>query len=169
VRLGNPVVPRFLATAVGVRSAAVRNADDSDRSSAFDDQSDLYADLSGPGSIIAGAIEPPALTRKSCAPNAAAWVNDACVLTSTFVKAAAGQHTWSPLAIDNLLRHSLNTDTIGATVGRTAWTADAISAIQPHLAPATIQSARRDHRERKKPVLMKPPRRRREGNDLCPT
>jgi hypothetical protein len=41
VRLGNPVVPRFLATAVGVRSAAVRNADDSDRSSAFDDQSDL--------------------------------------------------------------------------------------------------------------------------------
>jgi hypothetical protein len=77
-------------------------------------------DLSGPGSIIAGAIEPPALTRKSCAPNAAAWTNDARVLTSTFAKAAAGQRTWSPLAIDNLLRHSLNTDTIGATVGRTA-------------------------------------------------
>ena len=116
MRLGNPVVPRFLAAAVGVGSAAVLNAYDSLRSSAFDDQSDLYADLSNPGSIIATAIEPPALTRKSCAPYAAAWANDACVLTSTFVKAAAGQYTWSPFSIDNLLRHSLNADAMGAII-----------------------------------------------------
>jgi len=148
VRLANPVVPRFLATAVGVGSAAVRNADDSVRNSAFDDESDLYADLSGAlDSIIAASIEPSALTRKSCAPNAAAWTNDACLITSTFAKTAAGQRSWSP-SIDNLLRHSLNTDAIGAivTVGNGFWTADAISAIQPNLAPAIIQSARRTSR-----------------------
>jgi hypothetical protein len=118
VRLGNPVVPRYVATAVDVGSAAVRNAGDTVRSSA--DQWDLYAELSGPGSIIAGAIEAPALTSKSCASSAAAWANDACVLTSTFAEAAAGQHTRSPLAIDNLLRHSPNNNAIGASAGGSA-------------------------------------------------
>ena len=122
MRLSVPMVPKLLTTAAGVGSAAARISDDSIRSSALDDKSGLYVGLNGPASVIAGAIAQPALTRKSCAPNAAAWAGDAYVLTSTFAEAAAAQDTWSFLALDDLLHHFLKSGAIGAipAVPRTA-------------------------------------------------
>jgi hypothetical protein len=116
VRLGVPIVPRLQAAAVGFDSAAARISNDSVRSSTLDDQSDLAAILNGPGSITAGAIGPPASTRKSCAPNAVAWANDTCVLTSTCAEPAAGQGRGALLTVDDLLLHSRNGDATGALV-----------------------------------------------------
>ena len=117
MRLGVPIVPKLqAAAAVGFDSAAARISNDSVRSSALDDQSDLYAILNGPGSIAAGAIGPPALTRTSCAPNAVAWANDTCVLTSTCAEPAAGQGRGALLTDDDLFRHSRNADATGALV-----------------------------------------------------
>lgn len=117
MRLGVPIVPRLqAAAAVGFDSAAARISNDSVRSSALDDQSDLYAILNGPGSITAGAIGPPALTRTSCAPNVVAWANDTCALTSTCEEPAAGQGRGAFLTVDDLFRHSRNAGATGAFV-----------------------------------------------------
>ena len=137
MRLGVPIVPRLqAAAAVGFDSAAARISNDSVRSSALDDQSNLYAILNGPGSITAGAIGPPALTRKSCAPNAVAWANDTCVLTSTCAEPAAGQGRGALLTVDDLLLHSRNGDATGAIVCR------AMAATTAH-APANATRERR--------------------------
>jgi hypothetical protein len=117
VRLGVPIVPRLqAAAAVGFDAAAARTSNDSVRSSALDDQSDLYAILNGPGSITAGAIGPPALTRASCSANAVAWANDTCVLTSTCAEPAAGRGRGALFTVDDLFRHSRNADATGALV-----------------------------------------------------
>jgi hypothetical protein len=141
------MVPKLLTTAVGVGSAAARISNDSVRSSALDDQSGLYVGLNGPASVIAGAIAQPALTRKSCAPNAAAWAGDAYVLTSTFAEAAVAQDTWSFLTLDDLLHHFLvrchRRDPSCSANGFETPTPSAQHS-QPK-APATIHSARRCH------------------------
>jgi hypothetical protein len=164
VRLGVPMVPRLLTTAVGVASAAARISSDSVRSSALDDQSGLFVGLNGPASVIAGAIAQPALTRKSCAPNAA-WAGDAYVLTSTYAEAAAAQDTRSFLALDDLLHHFLNSDAIGAilAVPRTALKRPRYPPnTASHGRPPSIPPADAIRERRRKLVLMKRPRRRRE-------
>ena len=136
MRLGVPIVPRLqAAAAVGFDSAAARISNDSVRSSALDDQSNLYAILNGPGSITAGAIGPPALTKKSCAPNAVAWANDTCVLTSTSAE-LAGHGRGALLTDDDLFRRSRNADATGALVCR------AMAATTAH-APAKAPRERR--------------------------
>jgi hypothetical protein len=107
------MIPRLRATAVRVDSAAARISNDSVRGNALDNQSNLYAVLTDPASITAGATRSPALARKSCAPSAGSWANHTYVLTSTFAEPAAGQPRDPLLTVDNLL---LNTDAKGALV-----------------------------------------------------
>jgi hypothetical protein len=159
------MVPKLLTTAVGVGSAAARISNDSVRSSALDDQSGLYVGLNGPASVIAGAIAQPALTRKSCASNAAAWAGDTYVLTSTFAEAAVAQDTWSFLTLDDLLHHFLNSDAIGAilAVPRTALKRPRHPPnTASHGRPPSIPPADAIRERRRKLVPMKRPRRRRE-------
>jgi hypothetical protein len=161
------MAPKLRATAVGVDSAAARISNDSVRTNALDHQSNLYAVLNGPGSITAGAIGPPALTRKSCAPSAAAWANHTHLLTTTFAEPAAGQGRGPLLTVDNLL---LNTDATGALVAVEETALDSPGHQLQGYSGNDNHCARRYHaRAAKEMGIDKATKTTKGGNDLCLT
>jgi branched-chain amino acid transport system substrate-binding protein len=56
VRLDVPIVLGLLATAVGVGAATAQISNDVVRLGVLNDQSNVYADLGGPGSVIAARM-----------------------------------------------------------------------------------------------------------------